>query len=379
MMAHPTGREPPRRSGRAFGIACLSLMLHVGLAPSVLAAGPDTVDLKTKADASFDGRNYADALVQYRAALTQGGDPRIRYNIAQTLTALERYPEALASYQAFLAEAPAGTLNAAQQERFFALLDELKSKISRLEIRCDVAGARVLLRNTALGTTPLDGLVSVNAGPAKIEVMAEGFKPFVAEVTLAGGRTETVDARLERIDFTGRLLVKSSVPGAWVSVDGADRGMTPLELRLEQGAHVVLVKEKGYVDQGKTVTIESGGRTELSFSLMRSPDYTLAYVGFGAGFVGVAAGSVTGILAFTTLSNAKAQCDGAAKECGPAGQPDLQTSKTYGVLSSVAFGVGAAGVGLGIYGWLSARQGQAFMKPVEVVLRPGKLELEGTF
>ena len=90
-------------------------------------------------------------------------------------------------------------------------------------------------------------------------------------------------------------------------------------------------------------------------------------------------GTVTGILAFTTLSSAKSECDTSLKECGPSGQPDLQTSKTYGVLSTVAFGVAAAGVGVGVYGLLIARPRHASPKPVDVVLRPRGLELQGTF
>ena len=357
----------------------LSCALQLALAPAALAAGPEAAEIKSKADASFDSRNYAQALEQYRAALAQGGDPRMHYNIAQTLTALERYPEALVSYQAFLTEAPAGTLSAAQQERFFALLDELKAKISRVEVKCDVAGARVLVRDRALGTTPLPGPISLNAGPAKIEVLAEGFKPFVTNIDLAGGVARTVDVALERVDFSGALSVKSSAAGARVLVDGAERGTTPLSLRVDRGAHVVVVRASGYVEQSKTVTIEAGGRTELQFSPARSPDYTLAFLGFGVGFVGVAAGSVTGILAFTSWSSAKAECYTPAKECGPAGQPELATSKTFGTLSTVAFGVGAAGIGVGAYGWVRARRGRGAAKPVEIMLLPGGLGLRGGF
>ena len=106
------------------------------------------------------------------------------------LTALERFPEALASYQTFISEAPPGTLNAAQQEKFFTLLDELKAKIARVEVKCSVAGARVLVRDQVVGTVPLAGPVSVNAGPAKVEVIADGYKPFddERETFRAGGR-----------------------------------------------------------------------------------------------------------------------------------------------------------------------------------------------
>jgi hypothetical protein len=361
---------------RWLAIALSALVLD---ASSTSSAWADAKELKERGDASFDGRNYADALEQYRAALAQGGDPRIHYNIAQALTALERYPEALASYQAFLAEAPSQTLNAAQQEKFFQLLDELKTKITRVWIRCDVPGARVLLRNVEIGQTPIDGAIPVNAGPARLEVIAEGFLPVATEIRLLGGQTQTVNVALQRIDFGGRLSIDCNVPAATVYVDEVSRGICPVALRVERGSHLVEVKASGYLAENRTLVIEPGGKTHAVFSLRRAPDYTLAYVGFGVGFVGVTAGTVTGILAFTTLSGAKSDCDTVARQCGPAGQPGLENSRTYGTVSTIAFGVGAAGVGLGIYGWLRARPGAALRKSVEMSLLPAGFLVRGSF
>ena len=104
-------------------VACFLVALQTAASPLALAAGSHVSESKTRGDALFDARNYAGALEEYRAALAQGGDARLRYNIAQTLTALERYPEALASYQAFLAEAPAGTLNGTKDDQFLFSVD----------------------------------------------------------------------------------------------------------------------------------------------------------------------------------------------------------------------------------------------------------------
>ncbi|MFI5298443.1 MAG: PEGA domain-containing protein [Polyangiales bacterium] len=364
---------------RALVTAGLALILRLSTTSVAMAGEPTTEEIKASADAAFDGRSYATALKLYQQVLAQGGDGRMHYNIAQTLTALERYPEALLAYQAFLADAPAGTLNAAQQERFFALLDELKAKIARLEVHCEVPGARVLVRDRALGLTPLAGAVSVNAGPAKVEVIADGFKPFMTEIDLAGGATQTLEVKLERIDFTGSLAVRSTVADTHVFVDDIDKGTTPLTLRVERGKRSVRAKHDGYFDENTTVSIEVGGRREVSFSPALLPDYTLAYVGFGVGGVGVAAGTVTGIFAFTKFGSAKPQCDTVTAQCGPAGQADLQTSKTYGVLSTVAFGVGAVGIGFGVYEWLTARKSPAPGTRVEVVLLPGGLGMQGVF
>ena len=65
---------------------------------------------------------------------------------------------------------------------------------------------------------------------------------------------------------------------------------------------------------------------------------------------------------------------------GPAGQSDLQSSKTYGALSTAAFVVGAAGVGLGAYGWNPrASTAHHAEKPVQVIALPGGVRLAGEF
>jgi len=236
----------------------------------------------------------------------------------------------LASYQSFIAEAPAGTLNEAQQAQLFALVEELKRKIARIEVKCDVPGARVLVRGKEVGTTPLSSDVVVNAGQAKIEAIAEGYRTFETTVTMFGGTTRPMKIALERVDFTGAVSVTSNVAGAQVLVDGVARGVTPLEFKVLRGTHVVAVKARDHVDQNRTATVEAGKRTTLTVTLERAPNYTIAYVGFGIGAVGVAGGTATGILALSRFGKAKDQCDVASKQCGPAGQSDLQASKSWG-------------------------------------------------
>ena len=132
---------------RKTAAVCLVLVAQVAVSPLAYAGdAEDAAALKANADKAFDGRHFAEALEQYQGALDKNRDARLHYNIAQALAALERYPEALASYQAFIAEAPAGTLTEAQQAQLFALVEDLKRKIARVELKCDVPGARVLVR-----------------------------------------------------------------------------------------------------------------------------------------------------------------------------------------------------------------------------------------
>jgi tetratricopeptide (TPR) repeat protein len=347
----------------------------------VAAQAPLNVDpttTKAQADAAFDTRNYERALDAYRAAFAAGGDARLHYNIAQTLTALGRYPEALESYQRFLAEAPAGTLSTAQQEKFFQLLDELKAKISRLEIVCDVAGARVFVRDKALGTTPLSAPLTLDAGGAKIEILAEGYEPFVANVDLPGAGAKKVDATLRRVDFTGSLAVHGNV-AAHVVVDGHDRGETPVTVRLDRGAHTVVVRAEGYVEQTKTIELAAGAKDEATFALRRSPDYTIAFAGFGLGGAALATGAVMGILAFTSFDSAKNQCDQVDQQCGPSAQAAMATSRTYGIISDVTLAIGAVGVGVGIVGLFTADHDRKSERPLKLVVLPTGLGIRGAF
>ena len=368
-------------------LLCLSMMMN---APQV-AASPTAEEaqeadtLKKKADDAFDGKRYGDALELYRSAFEKGKNSLLHYNIGQALTFLERYPEALASYQRFLAEVPAGKLSEAQTSALFARLEDLKAKIARVEVKCSVVGARVLVRDKVVGTVPLGAAVSVNAGPAKIEVLAEGHKPFVTQVSLDGGTTHTLDVKLERVDFTGTILVASNVSGASVYVDGTARGTTPLTLKVERGTHLVKVTASDHLDGSDTVTLEAGQKKDVWLPLRRAPDYTVAYFGFAVGALGVGAGAITGILALTNFKDAKANCDTVAKECGPAGQESLRLSRSYGLWSTVSFAVGIAGAGLGVFGLVRAARGSSdpaekhARTGVDVAIVPGGLVLGGAF
>jgi hypothetical protein len=57
---------------------------------------------------------------------------------------------------------------------------------------------------------------------------------------------------------SGSLLVRSNPSGANVTVDGLDRGVTPLTLRdLELGTRAVIVARRGYIPETRTVAITS--------------------------------------------------------------------------------------------------------------------------
>lgn len=368
-------------SSRHHPLRRVALGLAVCVASSVLASpasadSPAAAEEKRLGDAAFEGRLYAEALDHYRAAVAKGADARAFYNMARVLTFLGRYPEALVAYQKFLANAPSGILNDEQQKSLFKLIEEVKGKIAAVRLSSDVTGARVLVRGTEVGTTPLPDALSVNAGTAKVEVIAEGYRPFEATLELAGGATVDVDAKLARVDFSGTLVVTANVPGATILVDGVARGASPVTVKVQQGPHNIVARAPDYLDQAATARLEPGQVRDVSVTLRRAPSYTLAYVGAGVALTGVGVGTATGIAALSKFK--KDDCDPVTKTCGPASHSDLDTSKLYGTLSTVSFVVGGAGALLGVYGWLKARR-ELGAPPVALGVGPGQVVAIGQF
>jgi hypothetical protein len=72
-----------------------------------------------------------------------------------------------------------------------------------------------------------------------------------------------------------------------------------------------------------------------------------AYVALGAGGVGVAVGSVFGVLALSTKSTLDSHCTN--KLCPPGEQSDIDALHLDSILSTVGFGVGVVGLAVGTY------------------------------
>ena len=74
----------------------------------------------------------------------------------------------------------------------------------------------------------------------------------------------------------------------------------------------------------------------------------LIFGGFGLGVVGIGVGAVTGILSFSKVSDVKNECPNDV--CPARLQDDLDSAKSLGTISTIAFVAGGVGVGAGIIG-----------------------------
>ena len=131
--------------------------------------------------------DYRGALVEFRRAHDLAPNATVRFNLGQAQYQLRDYPAALATFEAYLAEAgPAATNRAGAQ----AAVAQLKSRVGTLRL-AGPAGAEVFLEDELLGALPLAPL-RVSVGSLKITLAAAGVPRTSQKVDVTGGATVDV-------------------------------------------------------------------------------------------------------------------------------------------------------------------------------------------
>lgn len=147
-----------------------------------------------------------------------------------------------------------------------------------------------------------DGDAAATEAEDRCELCGEGE---VAE------RLELVAARLRRqleaaVGVRPRLLVRSRPSGAFVELDGEVVGRTPLDLSVDEGAHIVALRAEGYATGSFEVSLVAGSTTTRELVLAENaaeeptatPGSRLRVPGIAMTAVGVAA-IVTGSVLVT--------------------------------------------------------------------------------
>ncbi|MCZ6807657.1 MAG: PEGA domain-containing protein [Deltaproteobacteria bacterium] len=145
-------------------------------------------------------------------------------------------------------------------------LQPREAKTGSLLVTADVTGMPVFIDGQRRGATPLvvDGLT---AGEHLVEIRSpgDGYKPFTKVVTIAADKRVTLDASIRIAPDLGSLRVITNVPGAIISLDGTDIGISPAAKGgLSPGEHVVMASATGYEPVEQTVTVVAGRERVVS-------------------------------------------------------------------------------------------------------------------
>jgi hypothetical protein len=266
-------------------------------APADTAAAPASPEeraatLKKQGDAAMDALRYDEAIDAYTQAYALSPDPALLYNRGRVHQARGEWPAALADLERFSHDA---TPELRQRvPKLDELLAEARGHVATVTITSNVDGARVLVRKTQVGTTPIPGPLQLDSGPALVEVLAEGFFDWRRELELKGGATTVLVAQLGTKSTSGVLRVSALTPGTRVRIDEAAASSAPAEAIVLAGVHRVVIHADGYDDRETNVVVGAGETKEVTLEPEKRPALTSRWWFWtGVGVVVVAGATVT--------------------------------------------------------------------------------------
>lgn len=230
--------------------------------------------LRAVANQAMLDMHYADALALYvQAHELVPEDATVLYSMARASEFLGDFPVALESLEEFSRGASSDAKKRVGQ--LDGLLAQLRARVSTLNLRCSVPGARVLVRGRFVGTTPLPPL-RLTAGAANVEVELDGYFTAHRDISLPGEGNASVELELRKRTTSGVLTVTTTPLGAQVFVDGTLAGTSSprLELGLDAGSHRVVARRDGYDEAAVPLVLAPGSSREISVSLEPSVPLT---------------------------------------------------------------------------------------------------------
>lgn len=190
----------PRRSA----LRAVSLALSIAIAapsgaafaqPSSGSTDEAATRFKKGVDLYKEG-DYRAALIEFKRAHEIAPNFNVLYNIGQVYFQLQDYVGAQAALDRYLSEG-GSQVPASRRAEVSRDIEKLKSRVAKLEITTNVAGAEITIDDVAVGQSPLDKPVAVSAGRRKVTVAKTGLNPATKLVDVAGGDSLRVTLDLD--------------------------------------------------------------------------------------------------------------------------------------------------------------------------------------
>lgn len=343
----PRGSASSGALRRAGVVLALSFFASASTFSGVAAAAPSAAQKETArsllgaGQKKFDAGDFAGALEAWGAADEIMNVPTTGLRVGKAQEKLGKLVEARDTWlrvsRSPVAEAEPRAISAARKEAS-ALAVEVGKRIPSVSVQVKGVAPDVELSVSVdgVGVPPAAALLPyrVNPGEHQVRVSAAGYSQADASVVLAEGDSKTVEVTLIRAAEEAAPPLVQPLPPS----DAQPPAQAPPQ------------------SQGPRADSSSGGAP-----------WTV--IGFSLAGVGVAVGAITGAMSSAKTSDIKATCDG--NRCPAEAQSDIDSASTLALISNIGFGVGIAGLGIGIYGLLSGGGGESARVPRDT-LRLGK-------
>jgi len=338
-----------RRRDRAVVFALVTASLLGGGRPSLALAADPAAPPSAASEAAdrfrhgvtlYKELDYAGALAEFRRAQELSPNYRVLYNVGQALYELQRYAEALRTFEAYLTQG-GSQLSPARREAVEADLRALRGRVGYLSIAVDVDGAEVRVDDEMVGASPLAAPVLVSTGHRKISVTKGDRTPVEQFADVAAGDQVKVTIALPSI--AAAAPAPKEAPSA--SGEPTPAGAPP------------------------PAPAPPPGRSD-----------SLAWIPWTATGVLAAGTAVTGVLTLTSKSSLST--DLATFPGNPSAiDADRSHAKTFSVASDVLLAATAVSLGAALYVTFRSHDSAAATGAVDVKVRLGLdgLRLEGAF
>ena len=143
----------------------------------------------------------------------------------------------------------------------------------RLSLKIDPPGATVFLDGKKVSLAA-GALAMVADKEHALRVVKQGYKAVEMKVSVRGGQVTGRDVKLQPEVSPDKASIKfsSTPPGAKVTVDGKERGVTPLTVTdLSPGTHKVMISSEGHRPRQETVEVKPGKVLDLALTLQKVP------------------------------------------------------------------------------------------------------------
>jgi hypothetical protein len=320
----------------------LACALEISLTPLPASAqtASDRATARALAEEGFaalEARHFDIAQDRFRRADGLVHAPTFVVDEGRALIGLGRYVEAQERFQLVLREGVGDTAPTAWKSALkdaAKLLEEVEPKIAWLTISvANADDAEVKIDSLLVPRAAFNVRRASNPGTREIAATASGFAPQKLKVELKEG-----DERAVTLTFKQLQIADSPGP---------------------KSARVAVPRERVQNQR-------------------RSP--TLAYVSLGVGGLGLAVGTVSGVLALRKRSELASICPSGA--CPPSTESDVNAYDVLGLVSGLGFGLGLAAATTGVLLLQtggSANQPETAQLSVRLQMNPRLVGLEGIF
>jgi hypothetical protein len=135
-----------------------------------------------------------------------------------------------------------------------------------LEVRVDVSDAVVFVDGKEAGRGSVVMIDPLAAGTHRVEVRSPAYGNWVGNVAVSDGRVTPVKVSLR--GSLGSIKVQSTPPGALVTLDGSEAGVTPITIEpVKPGSHGLHLTLDGHGDFFRAVVVDPGKTVAVKASL----------------------------------------------------------------------------------------------------------------